>query len=73
MTKDDANKIAFLIGFADSGCPNCVGELVYHANRLFPEFDWVMESEDCSTEHYINDWGVEICDLFIPVKVTHKQ
>lgn len=40
MTDDEAKLIAKLIGFADRGCSNCVGDLVDHANRLFPQFYW---------------------------------
>lgn len=41
MTQDEANKIAELIGYADSACPNCVRELVEHANRIIPEYKWI--------------------------------
>lgn len=33
-----AYKIAYLIGFADRGCPNCVADMVEHANRIFPDY-----------------------------------
>ena len=45
MTLDEANRIARLIGYADSACSNCVGNLVTQANTLFPEFKFTQTDE----------------------------
>ena len=37
MTNDEISRLAQLLGYADNACPNCVHDLVEHANRLFPE------------------------------------
>lgn len=42
MTLDEATAIARIIGTADGGCSNCVGDLVDQMQAAFPEFDWVM-------------------------------
>lgn len=34
MTRDEAEKIAFAIGFADSGCASCVSDLCEELNRV---------------------------------------
>jgi hypothetical protein len=45
MTRDEAEKIAKLIGFADGGCPACVGALVECANGLGLGYQFEMTDE----------------------------
>jgi hypothetical protein len=45
MTIDDAQKIAKIIGTADGGCSNCVGDLVERLSKMFPSFRWIITDE----------------------------
>lgn len=74
MTIGEAKKIARLIGFADSGCDNCVTDLVDHANRLFPNLKFTKHSQDWQRDQevYHNQWGLEIIEHFVPVTVESR-
>jgi hypothetical protein len=72
MTLDDARIIAELIGFADRGCSNCVGDLVEHANRLMPKFSFRM-GKDPIAETYLSKYDIECTDWRIPVTVEHNR
>lgn len=59
MTLGEAKGIAEIIGTADSGCSDCVGDLVARMNEKFPEFVWetgafaTRAMEDGCQENYI--------------------
>lgn len=74
MQLEEAQKIALLIGFADSGCSNCVDDLVDHANRIFPEFTWTMSRDRAAHRlTHINEDGIECTNRFIPVSVEPRH
>lgn len=50
VTLDEANKIAAVIGTADSACSNCVGSLVEKMNVNFPQFVWK------ATDQYVREY-----------------
>ena len=40
MSEDEAKTVGRLIGYADSACSTCVGNLIEIANRVFPEWEF---------------------------------
>lgn len=57
MTDEEATKLAFVFGHADSGCSTCVEILCDLANETFPEFRWTVESgisRDSEGFDYVN-------------------
>ena len=74
MTREEAEIVAQLIGYADGGCANCVGDLVRCANRMLPQFVWsVPDRVLCVQERYINEYHMEAYDDRIVVDVKEKS
>jgi hypothetical protein len=59
MTLDEAQKIAAIIGTADSGCPVCIGKLVDLCNKSFPDFEW-SSNFDSDSDDDENDENVSV-------------
>lgn len=49
MTLDEAKTIAEIIGGADDGCADCVGDLIGALNMAFPAFKWSMTGQKVET------------------------
>lgn len=62
---NDAQKIAYIIGYADGGCSVCVRELVEHCNRIFPGFIWEYTEE---TEYLATDYGFKVPHEIVKVQ-----
>lgn len=44
LTREDAEKVARLIGYADGGCYYCAANLAEIAEKVFPEWRFVVGS-----------------------------
>jgi hypothetical protein len=57
MKREEALKVARVLGTADHGCCNCVGALLDEITKEFPEFNWkeVISEVDEDIKEYIED------------------
>ena len=64
MTKEEAQKVANVVYFADGECYVCAGKLYVELQRLFPEHHWETLAHkagwDHNLEEFMEEWGLKI-------------
>lgn len=79
MTLEEVQKVARIIGTADSGCSVCVGALTRRLQQQFPEFTWsagdttISEQWDETGKPVGPDDDWQTYESFIPVIVKVSE